>query len=78
MWRAQRFQAPVLCLFGRHALPSVMGVALPGRPALYSPEAQEPGITRGQAAHGSVPSVCSRHADQWLSTCALRNPVPTT
>lgn len=67
--RSQRFQAPVLCLFIRHALPSVMGGALPGRPALYSPEAQEPGITRGgecrvragtsareQAAHGSVPS----------------------
>lgn len=43
--RAQRFQAPVLCLFVRHARPSVMGVALPGRPALYSPEAPEPGIT---------------------------------
>lgn len=46
----QHFQAPVLCLCVRHALPSVVGVALPGRPALYSPEAQEPGLTRGRAA----------------------------
>lgn len=49
-WRAggaegSAFPAPVLCLFVRHARPSVMGVALPGRPALYSPEAPEPGIT---------------------------------
>lgn len=35
-------------------------------------------LSSGAGSPRLCPFICSRPADQWLSTCALRNPVPTT